>query len=193
VEVLNKSAIILLVACWEAYVEDLAATAFDIIAAAATSADVFPSSVLVLASKELRSDPDETKVWQLAGEGWKRVLQGHRTALFDRFIGKLNTPKPALVDDLFLRLLGLQKLSASWRWHGTTSANAAARLISLVALRGEIAHRVTVGRSVRKQDVIDATNLVGRLSAASSNRVSQFLIERTGSAPWKQIEYTEPW
>lgn len=31
VEVLNKSAIVLLVACWESYVEELAETAFEIL------------------------------------------------------------------------------------------------------------------------------------------------------------------
>ena len=50
VEILNKSGIVLLVACWESYIEDLAQLTFDTIYKAATSPDAFPTKVLVLAS-----------------------------------------------------------------------------------------------------------------------------------------------
>src|SRR5690348_3174204 len=54
VDILNKSGIVLAVACWEAYVEDLARQAYDAIAAAAATPTVFPMRVLALAGKELR-------------------------------------------------------------------------------------------------------------------------------------------
>ena len=45
VEVLNKSAIVLLVACWEAYVEDLAGVSFRLLLRRAKRPDAFPSKV----------------------------------------------------------------------------------------------------------------------------------------------------
>ena len=71
VEVLNKSAIVLVVACWEAFVEDLATIALDYMIANAKDHNAFPKVVLDrVASKN--SGPN---AWLLAGEGWKKVLR----------------------------------------------------------------------------------------------------------------------
>jgi hypothetical protein len=45
-EALHKSGVVLLVACWEAYIEDLAANAFCVLLDNAASPDVFPTSTL---------------------------------------------------------------------------------------------------------------------------------------------------
>jgi len=46
VAILNKSGIVLLVACWEAYVEDLAADALDFMIQNAEDHTAFPTTVL---------------------------------------------------------------------------------------------------------------------------------------------------
>src|ERR1035438_1961739 len=58
VETLNKSGIVLLVACWEAFVEDLADAAFEFLLTNASEHSVFPASVLAGASEPLRIDKD---------------------------------------------------------------------------------------------------------------------------------------
>ncbi len=116
--VLNKSGVVLLVACWEAYVEDLATSAFDTMLAAATTHSVFPSKVLTAASREVRSSNDERRVWELAGTGWQVILQAHRDKILKRFAGALNTPKPEQIDALFEDLLGITRLSDCWRGIG---------------------------------------------------------------------------
>jgi len=50
-EILNRSALVLLVACLEAFVEDLASHAFDWMLANASEATLIPGRVLTLASK----------------------------------------------------------------------------------------------------------------------------------------------
>ena len=65
VQVLNKSAIILLVACWEAYVEDLCEVAFDFMLKHAPSHDVFPDSVL----ERVASKHQGPKTWEPADSG----------------------------------------------------------------------------------------------------------------------------
>jgi len=192
VEILNKSGIVLLVACWESYVEDLAALAFDTIFNSAASPDVFPAKVLVLASRDLKEAQDERRVWELAGEGWKTILQRHRATVIDRFVGSFNTPKPGQIWELFNDLLGLSDLTNAWRWHRTTAASAKSRLTELVELRGDIAHRVTTSRSVRKIDVVNAANFIARLAIASSNGVRDFLNQRLGTYPWPIEEFMEP-
>src|SRR3989304_775844 len=74
VEVLNKRAVVLLVACWEAFVEDLAASSFEAMITNARSPSDFPSRVLVLSSDALRRSEDAREVWKLARDGSKAGL-----------------------------------------------------------------------------------------------------------------------
>src|SRR4051794_4727474 len=78
VDILNKSAIVLVVACWEAFLEDLAELAFTFMLSHAQTPAAFPNKVLVLAGRELRSASDERRIWELAGGGWQDVLKAHR-------------------------------------------------------------------------------------------------------------------
>lgn len=191
VEVLNKSGIVLLVACWEAFVEDLAGVSFRLLLRRAKRPDVFPSKVLALASKNLREDRDERRVWDLAGDGWKTVLRSHQENVVKRYIGNLNTPKPNQIDELFASVIALGKVSKKWSWHRCSPAKARARLIKLVTLRGAIAHRVSTPRSVLKRDVERAAKFVGRLAVATHNAVNTSLRVRLGHSPWQDYVYRD--
>jgi hypothetical protein len=189
VEVLNKSGIVLLVACWEAFIEDLAEVSFRLQLRRAKRPDIFPPKVLVLASKKLREDKDERRVWDLAGDGWKTVLRDHQDQVLKRYIGNLNTPKPKQIDELFSSLIAVPKVSKKWSWHRCTPAKARARLDKLVTLRGAIAHRVSAPRSVHKSDVEYAASFIGRLAVATHNAVNASLSARFGHPPWQEYIY----
>jgi hypothetical protein len=188
-EVLNKSAVVLLVACWEAYVEDLASNSFDFLLANAISPDAFPSKVLATASRPLREDQDEREVWKLAGEGWKGVLSRHRQQVFDHYIGRLNTPRPSNVDSLFENLIGFGKLSKLWKWQGVSNQSAIDKLDRLITLRCEISHSVNASQSIRRRYVEKSTGFTNRLAAISSNAVRKFLKTRTNIDPWIVMLY----
>ena len=190
VEVLNKSGIVLLVACWEAYVEDLASVSFHLLLRRAKQPNDFPGTVLVLASRSLRENKDERRVWELAGEGWKAVLRGHGEQMLKRYVGNFNTPKPKQIDELFASLIALPKVSKKWSWHKCKPADARARLNRLVSLRGAIAHRVSTPRSVLKRHVVHATSFVGRLAVATHNAMNKSLGARLGHRPWRDYEYS---
>jgi RiboL-PSP-HEPN len=189
VEILNKSGIVLLVATWEAYIEDLAISAFDAVFAAASTCTVFPSKVLTLAARELRSSADERRVWELAGVGWRTVLQDHRQVIIDRYVGTMNTPKPEQVDGLFSELIGLSALSSHWHWIKTNSDQAKKRLTDLVELRGDIAHRVKTSRTVTKGEVLKAQDFTSRLAAVSSNQVRKYVHTLTNKYPWGEVRF----
>jgi len=186
VEVLNKSAVVLLVACWEAFVEDLASAAFESLLSDATSAEPFPARVLALASEGLRADKDARAVWRLSGHGWKQVLKDHKAAIIAQLVGRLNTPRPKQVDEIFERLIGLSSISSTWSWKGMANDQAVARLDRLVTLRGQIAHRVATSRAVRKEYVIRHIWFVARLSVISSNRTRDHVHSRIAKYPWEQ-------
>jgi hypothetical protein len=187
VEVLNRSGIVLMVACWEAFVEDLASEAFNAILGKASDPSVFPKRVRAGAAKSLRDHKDESKVWDLAGSGWRRVLENYRDDLFGEHIGRLNTPRPERVDQMFEKLIGFKSLSAQWQWKGMPNDQALENLEDLIKLRGEISHRVTAGSPVYKKDVVAATDLVVRLAIIASNRVGTFVQTRIGEPPWSEV------
>lgn len=191
VEVLNKSAIVLLVACWEYYVESLATNAFDTMFRSAKEPSVFPNKVLSIAGSQLRSDKNEIAIWKLAGKGWKGVLSSHREALLDKYVGRLNTPKPDQINTLFETLIGLKTLTHSWSYPGMSTERCEAKLCELVELRGDIAHKVTTEASVHKSKVIDYTYFIKKLAGISSNQVGEYVRSRTGRRPWySNIDYS---
>ena len=79
-QVLNRSAVVLLAACWEAYIEDLAVSSFDWLLSQCNEPTSFPAKVRARATSVLREDKNELAVWALAGGGWRVVLEKHRDA-----------------------------------------------------------------------------------------------------------------
>jgi hypothetical protein len=157
--------------------------------AGASEPNIFPASVLAGASKPLREDLDESRIWALAGNGWKAVLESRRNDLVQRHLGKLNTPKPENVDELFRKLIGLKDLSSCWSWKATSPAAARQRLERLIELRGEIAHRVMATKPVKKKLLHQSGDFVCRLAARSSNHVLQYVYSRTKLEPWIPVRY----
>jgi len=189
VDILNRTAIVLAVARWESFVEDLARAAFNHLLLKALTPDLFPTKVLALAGAELRSASDVRRIWELAAEGWRQVLIGHRDRVLAAFLDSFHTPRPEKVDHLLEQLIGLKDLSHQWNWRNSRAAHVSKRLNDLVSLRGSIAHRVSAGRYVYKREVKDAVNLVQCLAAVSSNRVRTFLVTRSPEEPWIAVTY----
>jgi len=189
VEVLNKSAIVLLVACWEAFVEDLAIAGFEFMLKEADTPGEFPTEVLTTASKALKDSSDNREVWKLAGEGWRSVLETHRETILKKYVHKLNTPKPAQLDALFKSLLGVPSISSKWTWHTVTSDAARTKLEKLVELRGSIAHRVAASEKVQKYKVEDYMWFVYRLAVRSSNSVRSHTHQRVRKHPWPSYRF----
>jgi hypothetical protein len=185
IEVLNKSAVVLVVACWEAYVEDLASVALDYLITNAKDHTVFPTNVLERVSSK-HSGP---KAWSLAGDGWKKAMRDNYTELLAKTSGVLNTPRTAPVDELFLKSIGIASMSSHWHWKGRTQPKAVAALDALVTLRCSIAHRVQHTKSVRKSNVIAAKELVSFLAAISSNAVRNHLHSAVGTYPWRRVTH----
>jgi hypothetical protein len=185
VEVLNKSAIVLVVACWEALVEDLASLALDFMIDNAKDYKAFPPSVL----DRVGSKYSGPNAWTLAGDGWKKALRDSYTEILAKTTGILNTPRAPQVDDLFQKSVGLKSVSACWYWKGRSKAKAIAALDDLVTLRGSIAHRVTSSKYVYKKDVSAAIKLASYLAAKTSNSVRTHVHSSIGKHPWGAIKY----
>lgn len=191
IDVLNKSSIVLLVASWEAFIEDLAKNAFDHLIKSADTPNVFTKKVLSLSAKKLHESKDRTKLWTFSGNGWKNVLKAHRQKVIDQYIGRLNTPRQTQVDNMFLELIGFKKLSSSWKWRGMPNKNAVNKLENLIKLRGEIAHRVSSSKKVNKNDIVNYAKFISRISVISSNNIEVFMWRRTNKHAWKLLRIGE--
>lgn len=85
VEVLNKSAVVLITACLEAYIEDLVKESFEFLIKNCDDPSKIPNKVKTSALGPFKHSNDPTEVWEIAGTGWKKVLKNNK----DRCIKKL--------------------------------------------------------------------------------------------------------
>jgi hypothetical protein len=183
VAVLNKSGIVLLTACWEAFVEDTASMAFEFLLEKTSDPNKLPNQVLRKVAVWVREDKNELRPWDLAAEGWRNILRDYKGKMLHSHVSFFNTPKAGNVDNLFEALLGLPNISRKWEWIGMSPDKARERLANYIDLRGSIAHRVKSSRPVHKQTVTDYTDFVTRLAVRTANVTRKHVEGLTGQAP----------
>ena len=114
VEVLNKSAIVLITAFWEAYCEDIAAEGLEHIVEHAESAKALPDELKKIIAKKLKNEQHDLAVWKIADDSWRNYLNDHLDELKEKRDRKLNTPKTEQINELFKSALGIENISKSW-------------------------------------------------------------------------------
>lgn len=96
-----------------------------------------------------------------------------------------DTPKTVQIDELFLKALGIPRMSDNWRWKPTMTADRArTKLDKYVTLRGAIAHRGTDLESVKKAQVKDYFEFIRRLAEKTGSAVGSLARRMTGKSPW---------
>jgi len=182
--VLNKSAIVLITAIWEAYCEDLAAEGLEHLVDHVSAADRLPVELRKRIAKELKSDPNDLAIWRIADQRWKPLLRDRLTQLQDDRNRKLNTPRAENISELFNIALGLSDISTAWCWRNMTVARARKKLDEYVTLRGAIAHRAQSEISCTKNRVSDFFGLIKSLVAKTGGRVNTHVKSITGKSLW---------
>ena len=183
-EVLNKSAIVLITAFWEAYCEDMAAEALNHLVAHVPDATKLPKKLKKRLATEIKQEKNELAMWDLADDGWQVKVKDRLKALTTERNRKLNTPKSTQIDELFDTAIGLPAVSESWNWKRTTVQAAKKKLDKYVTLRGSLAHRGTGNTTCLKKDVKEYFELVKRLAAKTGGRVNTFVHQTTGKSLW---------
>lgn len=183
-EVLNKSAVVLITAIWEAYCEDLAAEALDHLVANATSGASLPKELKKKLAAEIKADSNDLAMWDLADSGWKARAEARLATLMAERNRRLNTPKADQIKDLFAAAIGLSDVSSAWSWKKMSVAQARKKLDTFVELRGAIAHRGSAASSVKKAQVTNYLVHVKRLVGKTGGRVNTYVRTATGKALW---------
>jgi hypothetical protein len=172
-EVLNKSAVVLITSFWEAYCEDIAEEGLECIVTHAKTSDALPKEIKKIIAKELKADVNELAVWSISDGKWRAVLRQHLETLQDNRNRKLNTPKHKNIDDLIESAIGLANVSSKWNLSPRTKANQArVKLDKFVELRGEIAHRGKAKTTVKKTTVVDYLDFIRQVAAKTGGAVN---------------------
>lgn len=184
VDVLNRTAIVFITACWESFIEDLASEAFDAMLGSVKTPTSIPSKVRNFATKPIFDQKDSTKVWDLADAGWRNLLKAHRDDTLVHWLGPFHTPMSHQVDELYSALLGIPRVSDAWHWNAMSAANARKKLDMYVKIRGNIAHRTVHEEKVYKDWGADYLWHIGMLVEKTEQAVSVHVKSLTGLAPW---------
>lgn len=189
VQILNKSSIVLLTACWETYVEEVVSAGFEFLIENCEAHSNIPSSVLVKSSKQLKDDKDNSSIWKLAGDGWKDILKEYGNEILGQKIDYFHVPRPDNIDTLYENLLGMKKVTSHWKWKNMNNNAVKTKLNDFIDLRGSIAHKIKTDRNVWKKDVKEYRILLIFISIILHNRVNDFLKLKTGKRPWFPLKY----
>ncbi len=184
IQVLLNAGIVLLAACWEAFVEDLAEFAFDYLLVYSRSPDVLPGKIKALVADELGCHLDKREAWKLAGNGWRLQLEKYRALPVDKYIRRLHTPDSRRVDSLFEELVGLPSVSASWKRRGVSAAKARKKLARMLQIRGAIAHRAKAEASVTRTTLRTYAAFIFKIAFSTTESVRKHLTSVTGVDPW---------
>jgi len=183
VEVLNKSAIVLITACWEAFCEDLAAEALEHLVDTLLDPTKLPKSLKTRIAKELKEDKNNLAVWSLAESGWRSFAKARLKKINEERNWKHNSPKAGNIDDLFNLAIGLPSVSSTWNWSSMSIKNAKDKLNRYVKIRGSIAHRG--GEDVyTKRQVLDYHNHIKKLASKTDSTVNEYVKKHTTKSLW---------
>lgn len=176
---------VLMTACWESFIEDLASEAFDFLLRECKTSDAFPNKLKSIVTEKLVKDESPLGIWALADSGWRNELESKKKEVLEN----LNTPSSTNIDEMFFRLLGLRHLSSGWHWHGIAVKGVNERLRSCIKTRGDIAHRVSTSENLTKRKVKNFGYFIYRLSVLSNNTVRIYIYNKTKKYPWGSSKY----
>ncbi len=189
VEVLNKSAILFACASFEAFIEDLARRSFDHLVLKSKDHTKLPKAILKSIAEALRTDKNEIKVWDLAGDGWRNVAEHHKRNVIMKHIGPFNTPKPNNIELLLKELTGFPETYPVWKWQGMSETASKKKLKDFVELRGSLAHGSKPATPVLKKDVLGYIKFLASLSVRLSNDMCSYCNKNTGEDSWDLVQY----
>ncbi len=180
VEVLNKSAIVLLCASWEAYCEDVVSVVVEHYVDHAPNAKCLPTPLRKRISKPFNEGNRHMEAWNLADDGWRDVLRARLEDLKADRDRHLNTPKSGPLREMFRDNVGCEDITQFWKWSRIDPKSACKQLDEFVELRGAIAHRANAQAYVKKREVLMGLGHVQRLVRATDAAMNELALEVTG-------------
>jgi hypothetical protein len=181
-EVVFRSAVVLMVSHWEAYIEDICSEALDHLVRHTTDPTKLPKEIKKQVAGEIKRSSNEIEVWKLADAGWKAYLRGRLAAFKELRDRSFNTPKAENTADFIKRTLGIEDVRSAWSFDGKDSKAISEQLDRLVAIRGEIAHRGRLQQRLDAKFVTQQTAFLRHLASKTGGTINTHLKKATGTA-----------
>ena len=163
---LHMSAMVLITACWESYLETLLSDVFKFLLDSSNSHEKISNTLKKSVSDEIRKNPDDRRIWELTGDGWKNILKDKVKKKLDKF----GSPSGENANRLFKQILGLENLSECWTRQNTNPDNIIEKLNDFLSLRNKIAHG-EMDVNVTKNDVKNYLSNVENLVSKTEEKV----------------------
>jgi len=191
-EVVNKSAIVLICAFWEAFVEDLTGDVLYHFAEHARSPQDLPVSLRKSILKDLQSRKHELAFWDLADANWRELLRDRAQRITSATDRTLSSPTSQKVDDFFAEQAGISNMSEAWHWKGMSTDAIRLKLDGFIALRNAIAHRGgPKDATVLRKDAVNGRTLMDRLIDLSIEKADMDLTNATNVALVKRFSFSD--
>ena len=175
---ITRSAILMLCAAWERYVENALIEGAQFLAEMSSSPRELPLVIQQTIAKSVTAkNQHELMCLSLAGTGWKDVY----VELVRRETELLNTPKSRQLDEMFGKFLAAVDISTQWSC-GKDAFDA------FVSLRGEIAHSGREASYVRIGDLEGYRATVLQTAIETDNFLATHLrnLAPTNQQPWRR-------
>ncbi|MDF3934282.1 HEPN domain-containing protein [Pseudomonas citronellolis] len=161
---ITRSGVVMLCASWELYAESLLVEAVDFLVNKCQSPAELPLDVQKELARHVRESKHELKALALANDGWRGVLVAHARLWCDG----LNTPKAGPLNEMYQKLLGVERLSDYW-------SCGAVKINDFVGVRGDIAHRGRYADYIKLPELRDYLVLIDQVAVETDNAISGYV------------------
>lgn len=184
-EVLFRSAVVLLVSFWEAYIEDICSESLNHLVKHATDAEKLPKDIKKQVADELKAAKNQIEMWLLADNGWRHYLEKRLPTMREARERSFNTPKAQNTADFVRKVLGINDIRTSWSFDGITPDMASKQLDKLVEVRGQIAHRGRVEQRLDEKYIEEHVAFLRNIVSKTGGRINSHVKKVTGKPLWK--------
>lgn len=168
VDVLNRSAMLLTIAAWEGFSEDVVRVSGTRISRRISGPNGLPESITrpfmfwYFEENQLHKASDTSKqaMFTLAGDGWRY----HYRRYIERKVDDLNTPSFGRLKKLASQTVGIADIGENWHSGRFDKDYYVGRLTAALDIRHEVAHGTRGDVTVGKGTARDAIALVERLA-----------------------------
>lgn len=185
-DVVLRSAIVLLITYWEAYIEDITSEAIINISKHIKEPDALPKDLKKSILKELESESNELAMWNLTGDGWRNLLTSRLESMRIARNRSFNTPKSQATRDFISSTIGIPDITQSWSLQGMSPQEACNALDALIEIRGKIAHRGRITERITIDSVEKSTSFIKKLVSKTGGEINKTVEQLTGTPLWKK-------
>ena len=182
-DVALRSALVLLVTCWEAYIEDIVSEGIEHYSTTLKDPQDLPDSLRRSILKHLARKGQDS-YWDLSGDGWKNILANLLKELKAKRDFSFMSPESQKTKEFVAESLGLEDITSSWDFEGRSAEENAALLDKYVKVRGKIAHRAKLAKKVEVDTVHAAVSFFKLLVSKSGGKINKLMKDTTGTGLW---------